>query len=170
MSNRLKVFKKTLPLKNFITSGGTWNFVTNAGIPYISKTVADTTTLILIPIDVPQSHESGQGVKLKSLDIPIRVATEDLDSTPVVTLYRRNMDAVTGATADMVASTITCTTAGATVTKDANDRLITLTVDSPALDYDTDAKLSYFATLRLNAKDSSAIRVYDAIAYFEVPV
>jgi len=170
MSNKLKLFKMKIPCKNFVTSGGTFTAVAGTGIPYLSKTAANTTSMIAIPIPILQGHESGQGVKLKSVEIPIRLATANADSAPTVTLYRQNMLAVAGASADITASALTTTLTGATVTADANDRLLTCTVDSPALDYDTEDKAGYVANLRINAGTSTALRVYDAIAYFEVPV
>lgn len=169
MSHRLKGYKVNVPINSARFSSGTWTFFTNSGVPYISKTAAVTASRLSLPITIP-SVDGEHGVKLKSVEIPIRVATADLDSAPIVTIYRRNMLAVAGATADLTASAITATTTGATVTSDAQDRLLTVTVDSPALDYTTEDKATYSIDLYINPDSGSLVRVYDAIAYFEVTV
>lgn len=168
MADMLRPHKVPIPVKSFITSGGTWNFNGNTGIPYLSHTAADDSPVLTIPIPAPSSHEAGQGSKLTSIDIPIRATTQNFDTVPTVVIYRRNMLALTDATVDLTATTIPCTVTGATVTADANDRLITATVTTPALDYDTEDKASYYAVLSLDAGTATVLNVYDAIAYYQV--
>lgn len=164
----LQAFKVPINIGAMMTSGGTYALRINAGIPYLSKTAADDTTGIYIPIPIP-SVDGQHGAKLKSIEVPIRVSGQNLDATPSVNLYRRNMLAVAAAGTNLTASAITGTTTGATLTAAATDRLITFTVTDPALDYDTEDKASYCLRLGVNAGATSALRVYEALAYFEIP-
>lgn len=161
--------KKEVGIGNMFVSTGTWTRVTNAGLPYYSKAAAAETSKVVIPI--PATNGAAEnGLYLTSIDVPIRVATANLVSVPTATLYRRKTSlAVAAAGVNMVASSITGTSTGAKLTAAATDRLLTFSVTTPAYDYSTDAKCTYNLELKFNAATTSAIRVYDAIAYFSVP-
>lgn len=170
MTNQLTKYKNRVPIGSMFTSTGTWTRVTNSGIPYYSKSAAAETAKVTIPIQA-LSADGAFGGQLTTIDIPVRVATANLVSAPTLTVYRRNASlAVTGAGTNMTASSVTGTLTGATITAAATDRLLRFTVTTPALDYGTDSKADYVAELTLHAATTSAIRVYDAIAYFQTTV
>lgn len=170
MTDKLKNYKVTISAADIKNSGGTFGFNGNSGIPYLSKTAGADTPALWFPLIAPSAHESGQGLKLKSIEIPIRATTQNFNTTPTFTIYRRNMLALSDASVDNTASTLPCTLTGATVTANAKDRLLTISVTTPALDYDTEDKACYWGKLALDAGTSTALRIYDAIAYYEVTV
>lgn len=162
------VVEKQLPISvkqmNFAT--GTWTFNNSSGLVFMSKGAADETSTVTIPVHIPRSTAQF-GTKLKSVKVPIRVATADLDAAATADIHRIDMDAVvSGATGDAAAVAITETDNGV-VTADANDRLFTVTITSPDWDYSTEATATYVVTLTLNAATTSAIRVYDAYAVYD---
>lgn len=162
-------YKKELPVGSMFTSTGTWTRVTNSGLPYYSHGAAAETTKVVIPIPAP-SGSAETGLQLTSIDVPVRVATANLVSVPTATLYRRKSSlAVAAAGTNMVASSVTGTVTGAKLTAAATDRLLTFTVTTPAFDYATDSKMTYNLELKFNCATTSAVRVYDAIAYYSVP-
>lgn len=169
MPYQAKAEKVLIPNKIMVFSTGTWTHLTNTGIPYASKAAAAGTSKILIPISLP-SKDGQYGIKLTAIKVPIRVATAALVSTPTAELYKREMLAVAGASADIVASTITITSTGLTLTADAQDRLTTHTISSTEWDYSSSYDIDYNLILTMNAATTSAIRIYDAIAYYEVLV
>lgn len=170
MPNVLTSFKRQTPIQPSDASTGTWSRTTNSGLPFISKSAAAAVSLIAFPLPV-ESRAGEFGAQLDGIDIPVRIATANLVSTPTLTVYRRNASlAATGAGTNMTASTIAGTLTGATVTAAATDRLLRWTRTTPAIDYSSDAKADYVAVLRLNAATTTAIRIYNAITYFSVPV
>lgn len=161
----LKPFKKKISVGQMLFSTGTWTRTTNTGIPVATKTAGAETTKVSIPIDCI-SQDGQFGVKLTSIKVPIRMATAALVSTPTAVLYKRNNIAVAAGTTNLVASTVTTTATGLTVTTAATDRLITVTVTTPALDWDSTSDEDYNLQLTFNCATTSALKVYDAVAYF----
>lgn len=166
MSETLK--NRTLPISvkqmNFAT--GTWTYTYASGIEKMRKTATDETATVTIPIHIPRQSDQ-HGVKLKSIDVMIRVATADLDAVPGCTLYRQDFDlVVAGATGDQAAVAVTTTDNGV-VTADAQDRLLTITVTNPALDYGTETTCAYLLELTFNAAASTVVDVYKAFAKYE---
>jgi hypothetical protein len=167
MTNKLDTFIHPIPIGEMFASTGTWSTITNSGVPYLSKAAAAHTTKVMIP--VPALGQSGLGGRaLTKVEVPVRVATAALVSTPTATLYRRNNAAVAAAGTDMAASTVTTSKTGLTTTAAATDRKITVTVSTPALD--TTNNYSYFLQLTFNTATTTALRVYDAIAFYQLPV
>ncbi len=155
--------------KTFNFATGTWTYSANSGIPFLSKSAADETSTVTIPVMLP--FMSGQfGVKLKAIKVPIRIATANLDAVIAGTLFRTNYYlAATGGGVDMTATSVSITETGAEVTAAATDRLYTVTISNPDWVHTSTVNLvGYQLSLVLNAATTSAIRVYDAIAVFEV--
>lgn len=171
MPNESLKKKQVIPVKSMITSVGTWTAYTNTGIPYIllATTASARTPTVSIPIEI-DSTDGQHGVKLTSIEIPVRFGIANLATAPTLTLYRRNMLAVAGAGTNLSASSITGTKTGLTATKATTDRLLTFTVTTPALDYTTEDKASYALQLWFSTGASTTVRIYDAIAYYDIPV
>jgi hypothetical protein len=158
-----------LPVGTYITSTGTWTRVTNSGLPYYSKTAAAETAKVVIPVAVDKGALE-TGTQLTSIAVPVRVATANLVSVPTATLYRRKTSlAVAGAGTNMTASSVTGTVTGAKLTAAATDRLLTFTITTPGWDYSYDPATTYNLELSFHAATTTAIRVYDAVAYYSVP-
>ena len=88
-------------------STGTWTRVTNSGNPYITKSAAAATSKIstVLPIE---SRANEYGALVTGIDLLVNVATANLVSTPVVTVYRRNLSkATTAAAANLTAAIVT---------------------------------------------------------------
>lgn len=129
------------------------------------KTAGDTTSTIDIPIALPR-RAGEHGIKLTGLAIAYRSTTEALDAVPTLTLYRQDYDlVVAGATGDVVATTV-ATTGDAVVTADAQDRLMTFTVDTPEWDYGSETRCTYFARLTINAGANAVVSVLGAFALY----
>lgn len=165
-----KIHEMTLPISvkqmNFAT--GTWTYASNSGIPYVAKNAADETSVVTIPIMLP-ALRGEIGVKLKSIEVPLRITTADLDAVIAGTLYRTNSYlAVAAGGVDITATSIAITEAGTSVTAAATDRLYVATIPTPDWDFtSTRTKQSYQLNLSLNAGAASIIRVYDAAAIYE---
>jgi len=139
-----------------------------SGLEYYAKSAADETGTYAIPITIPRSLEA-KGVRITKVELPVRVAVANLDADMTPKLYRQNMLAVAGASADITATEITSTNDfAAATTFDANDRLCTLTVTTPADDLATQGKCSYSLEIPvINAAAGTTIRIYPAIVYYE---
>ncbi len=150
---------------NFAT--GTWTYSANSGNPFYSKGAADETATVTIPIKLPLLRGE-VGVQLDKIELGIRIATADLDAVLAGTLTQANhYKAVAAAGVNMDTTAVTITETGASVTNAATDRLYTATVSSPALTYtSTVTAVSWELQLVINAGATSAIRVYDALAYY----
>lgn len=159
------------PITQMIFTTGTWTNTQSSGAVYAAKTAADNTPVITIPITPPGGRRADQfGTKLTKIEIPYRATTADLDAVPGAVLYRSDEDlVVAGATGDVSVATVTTTNDGV-VTADANDRLLTVTVTSPAYDYDTEAKCTYNLVLTMNCAAGTVLWIYAAKAYFEALV
>jgi hypothetical protein len=155
-----------IPLQTMYFATGTWTLTNTSGMIYMLKTATDETSTIITPIHLPRRTAS-HGVKLKSIKIPVRVTTADLDAAPSSVLYRNDFDlVVAGASGDAAAATITETEDGS-LTADAQDRLYTITVTSPDWDYDTEATCDYTLVTTVNAAATSVVRVYAPIAVYD---
>ncbi len=165
----LKMHQMILPIscKVFNFATGTWTYAANSGNPYFSKGAADETAVVTIPILLPLMRGE-VGVQLDKIEVPLRIATADLDAVVAGTLTQANYyKAVAAAGTNMDTTAVTITETGAQVTAAATDRLYTATISSPALTYtSTVTAVGWQLSLSLNAGATSAIRVYDALAYY----
>lgn len=144
---------------------GTWTNTFASGRSSNVKTAGDTTSTIDIPIPLPR-RAGEHGVKLTGLDIAYRNTTADLDAVPTLTLYRQDYDLVTSEAGNDVVATTIATTGNAVVTTDADDRLMTFTVNAPQWDYGSETRCTYFARLTINAGASSVVSVLGAFAKY----
>lgn len=154
-----------IPHQQMTFTTGTWTDTFASGRSSMVKTAGDTTSTIDIPISLPR-RVGEHGVKLKSIDIAYRNTTADLDAVPTLVLYRQDYDLVTSAAGDDVVATTIATTGDAVVTADADDRMMTFTVDDADWDYDAEARCTYFARLTVNAGASSVVSVLGAFVNF----
>jgi hypothetical protein len=165
------ISEKLLPIsvKNMDFNTGTWTFASNSGVPKVSKSAAAETTVVTIPIMIPR-QDAQYGAKLKSIKVPLRVTTANLSSTPTITLYQTNRyKAVAAGNVDIDATTI-ASSHDAVVTASANDRLITVTVTSPAFENAAGAvnDISYQLVLSIPCAAGSVLSIYDAAAVIEL--
>lgn len=144
---------------------GTWTDTFSSGRSSNVKTAGDTTSTIDIPIPLPR-RAGEHGTKLTGLAIAYRNTTADLDEVPTLTLYRQDYDLVTSSAADDVVATTIATTGDAVVTADADDRLMTFTVDDPQWDFGSETRCTYFARLTINAAETSVVSVLGAFAKY----
>lgn len=145
---------------------GTWTPTFSSGSSFSLKTATAETSNIYIPLSLERNSRF-RGVRLKSIDLYVRITTADLSSAPTLTLFRRDYDAVVaGATGDATVVTVP-TTNNAVVTADANDRLWTVTVTNPEWDLDTEAEATYMLQVTLPCAASTVVRFYHATAVFE---
>lgn len=153
-------------LKDLNIATGTWTYTNTSGLLYMLKTAADETSVITFML--PFARRSDQfGVKLKSVEIPLRVITADLDAAPTAVIYRNDFDlVVAGATGDAATVTIPTTDNGV-VTADSNDRMLTITVTSPDWDFTTEAKCNYTCSLSLNCAATTVVRIYPPVVNYE---
>lgn len=165
----LKAHQMILPVsvRSFNFATGTWTYSANSGIPFYSKGAADETAVVTVPIKLPVMRGE-VGVQLDKIEIPLRIATADLDAVLAGVLTRCNhYKAVTAAGTNIDTTAVTITETGTAVTNAATDRLYTATVSSPAFSYDgTVTAVSWELQLTINAGATSAIRVYDALVYY----
>jgi hypothetical protein len=157
--------KKFIPHQKMTFTTGTWTDTFSGGRSSNVKTAGDTTSTVDIPIDLPR--RSGEhGVKLTSLQVAYRCTTAALDAAPSLVLYRQEYDLVTAAAdGDVVAATV-ATTGDGVVAADAQDRIVTFTVDEPDWDYSTEGSCTYFARLTLDAGASSVVSVLGAFVNY----
>lgn len=161
-------FQLPISCKQFNFATGTWTYAANSGNPYFAKTATDETSTVTIPIMLPfMSNEFG--VKLKSIKVPLRITTADLDAVVAGTLTRTNYyKAVAAAGTNMDTTAVTITETGTAVTAAATDRLYTATISSADWVYSsTITVVGYQLNISLNAGASTIIRVYDAIAVYD---
>lgn len=168
-----KKIRKFIPLTDLNFSAGTWAYTIASNIHSQNKSAADTTTVMSIPITMPSGRDF-YGAKLEGFSVVAEVSTADLDAVPSATLQRQDYDAVdtTASATSLVAKTSIDITAGAgcVVTADAQQRLWSWTVDSPAADYDTEQAAQYIAEVTINAGASSVVKIFGAYADFIVLV
>lgn len=162
------VKQQQLPVKTYDLNTGTWTFTQSSGIYYASKTAAAETTVVSIPIAIPRL-DNQYGIRLKSINIPVRVGTADLSSAPTITLYQQNLGVPTNATPANITATTIPSTNNAVVTNNAADRLWTVTVTTPTLENAAGAvpDQSYLLVLSIPCATTTALRVYDATAIYE---
>lgn len=159
----------TIPISLHVPGTATnWTKTYSSGLEYYYKSANDETGSYAIPISIPRSLEA-KGIKITKVELPVRVAVANLDADMAPKLYRQNMLAVAGASVDITATEITSTNDfNAATTFDANDRLLTLTVTTPADDLAVQAKCSYSLEIpAINAAAGTTIRIYPAIVYYE---
>jgi hypothetical protein len=165
-----KAHEISLPLsvKSFGLTTGTWTLTqSNSGIPKASKSAADETTTISIPIVIPRL--SGEfGVRLKKILLPYKATTANFDAVPVTNLYKTNLyKATSGAAANVDATAVSVSNDGV-VTASANDRLLTITVSAPDFDYATGVThVNYNLDVVLDCAAGTVLTVYDAIAVYD---
>lgn len=154
-----------IPASTYKCTTGTWTLTDSSGVLYQLKTATDETSTVTIPIIIPFMRGEF-GAKLKSIEVPLRITTADLDAVVAGTLVRVNdYKAVAAAGVNIDTTAVTITETGTAVTAAATDRLYTATVSSPAWVYSsTITKVHYALTLSLNAAASTVIRVYGATA------
>lgn len=161
-------FIHTVPLKAITTSTGTWATPFSSGIQYLSKSAASETTTVFIPIEPPRRSDMS-GVQINTINVPIRVATDSLTSAITATLFRINDNAaIASGTGNVVATALTTTDNASTLGTgiDADDRLLTVTVSTPSLDYSVDDAITYSLVLTVVALTATSLRVYSPKVYF----
>ncbi len=162
-----RTYRQPLPLALHMFATGTWTFTANTGIGYWGKSAANETSVLTLPISLP--FISGeQGVKLRSIELRHRIATQDLDAVLAGTLYRRNLY-LAAADTDITATTITGTETGAEVGSDAQDQPpYIFTITDPAWVYSSTITLvDYQFSLSINCGTSTAFRLYSAVAVYD---
>ncbi len=155
-------------LKDINTSAGTWTYTESSGQVTLDKTAADNTPIITFPLLIPRRNDQF-GVRLKSIIIPYRNTTTNLDAEITASIVRNEYDAVvTGATGDIAVATVASTHDGS-VTADANDRRMVITVTSPDWDYATEALCVYVAKITIDAAAGSVLRLgFPVVVYDEL--
>lgn len=152
-----------VPLKDINATVGTWALTLASNILSLDKSAADNTSVLHIPVNVPRRADF-YGVQITGVNVFAVVTTADLDAAPTLVLSRQDYDLVdaTASATSAVSATTIATTAGAgvVVTADANDRLWSFAVDSPAADYGTEVKCDYHAVLTINAAATSVVKIY----------
>lgn len=152
-----------VPLKDINATVGTWTLTLASNLLSLDKTAADNTSVLHIPVNIPRRADF-YGVQLTAVNVFALVTTADLDAAPTMVLSRQDydlVDATASATSAVTATTIATTAgAGVVVTADADYRLWSFTVNSPAADYATEAKCDYHAALTINAAAGSVVKIY----------
>lgn len=155
-----------ISIKKMDFATGTWTFNQSSGVVFMSKSAADETSTITIPIHIPRRNDQ-YGARLKEIKFPYRATTANLDAVPSVTLYRNEFDlVVAGATGDAAATAVTTTNDGV-VTANAKDRLLTITVSSPEWDFSTESLATYTLVLGFNCGATTVLRAYSAFAIYD---
>jgi len=154
-----------IPHQLMTITTGTWTDTFASGRSSAVKTAGDTTSTIDIPIPLPR-RAGEHGVKLTGIDIAYRNTTEALDAVPTLVLYRQDYDLVTSEAGDDVVATTIATTGNAVVTADADDRIMTFTVDEPEWDYGSETRCTYFAHLTINAGANSVLSILGAFVKY----
>jgi len=147
---------------------GTWTLTNSSGILFQLKTATAETSVISIPI-LLERRDGEIGVKLTSVEVPLRITGADLSGVVAGTLYRVNMKAVTTPGTNIDTTTLTITETGTSVTLNAADRLYTATISSPAYDFSTQDECSYQLDLSLPCAASTVVRAYGAIVHYARP-
>lgn len=147
---------------------GTWTLTNSSGILYQLKTATAETSVISIPLNV-ERRDGEIGVKITSVEVPLRITGADLSGVVAGTLYRVNMNAVTTPGTNITATALTITETGTSVTLNAADRLYTATITTPAYDFATQDECSYQLDLSLPCAASTVVRAYGAIIHYALP-
>jgi hypothetical protein len=157
-----------IPPSLYKITTGTWTLTSSSGILYQLKTATDETSTVSIPIALP-AYAGEFGQKLKSIEVPLRITTADLDAVIAGTLYRVNdYLAVAAAGVDITATSVTITETGAAVTAAATDRLYTATISSPDWVYtSTLTKVHYQLDISLNCGATTVVRAYGATVNYD---
>jgi hypothetical protein len=163
-----KEFRIAVPISNMYQSGtGTFTKITaqnNSGVSYLSKTAATGTFYNEFEIPGLPIVQAEYGVDLLKIEVPVRIATQNLNSAPIFSLYRESMVAVTGGGTNITASSVGITVVD-TGTFLATDRLFTITVTSPASDFGiTDP--AYTMSCKFNCGTSTVLRLYKPRVYY----
>lgn len=168
MAYNTMVKQQQLPVKTYDLNTGTWTFTQSSGIYYAGKSAAAETTVASIPIAIPRL-DNQYGIRLRAINIPVRVGTADLSSAPTITLYQQNLGVPTNGTPANVTATTIATTNNALVTNNAADRLWTVTVTTPALENAAGAvpDQSYLLVLSIPCAAGTVLRIYDATAVYD---
>jgi hypothetical protein len=157
-----------IPPSLYKITTGTWTLTSTSGIIYQLKTATAETSVISIPISIPDLS-SEFGTKLKSIKVPLRITTADLSGVAAGSLYLINdYKAVAAAGVNIDTTAVTITEAGTAVTAAATDRLYTATITTPAWDYtSTVTDKHYQLDLSLPCAASTVVRAYGAWAIFD---
>lgn len=162
------LYTVNIPVTTMKFTTGTWTTSTTSGILSATKTATAETAVVSIPICVPR-RDGEIGMKLNSIDVPLRITTADLAGVLAGTLYRVNQNAVNTPGTNITASTLTITETGTSVTANAADRLYTATISIPAYDFTTQDECYYQLDLSINAASTTVVKVYSAVAKFARP-
>lgn len=160
--------KLYIPPSNYRITTGTWTLTSVSGIMYQLKTAGAETSVISIPI--PASYLGGEfGLKLKAIDVPLRITTADLSSAIVGSLFLVNdFKAVTGAGTNIDTTAVTITETGAAVTAAATDRLYTATISTQSFFVtSTVVEGHYQLDLSLVCPATTVVRAYGAHAIYD---
>lgn len=159
--------ERFIPHAAMIFTTGSWSNSYSAGLSSRLKSANAETTTVDVPISLSRRTDIG-GIKLNSVQLIYRATTADLSGAITVALHRQEFDlVVAGATGDVVAAAIATTNDGV-VTADANDRKLTVTVTSPALDLATETDCTYWLRVTFPCAAGTVLSVSGAIVNYEV--
>jgi hypothetical protein len=166
MSYASQIERLPLSITDMTFKTGTWTNTIDVGQNFATKTAATEFSVIIMPFDIPR-RGNFRGAKLTSLELFYRVAAANLTAVPVVTLYRRDTDAVVATATGQVAIVTIPTTNDGVVTASSNDRLLNVTVTNPDWDFETKNKAVYQLEVGFNCAATTVLRAYSATAIYE---
>ena len=103
---------KQVPLSDIISTVGTWTLAVASNLWSLNKTAADNTSVLCIPLEVPQNSEIGAGSIINSVVISYSVATDVLTDM-TASAYKTTINAE--GTAPTVAQVNSSATFGKTI-------------------------------------------------------
>lgn len=150
-----------VPFANLNFSAGTWALTDATNVFTIDKTAADNTTVVRFVLPLPRRSDI-YGVKINGIYLPAFVTTANLDAAPTIALYRQDysaVDATASATSVITSTAITLTAgAGLVVTADADPRLWSATVTTPAVD-SSFTRCVYVCEITIDAGASTVVKL-----------
>jgi len=151
----------SVPLQLVTPTVGTWAMAVAANIWTLNKTAADNTSVLKIPLDVPQNSQVNAGAKISSIDIYYINATANLEAVSAK-IYKINLPAAGGVVA---ASEIASGVAGNLLTQ--AQQKMTITPTAPF--FLTNAEKA-FAELTIDAAAGSVIKIQAIVVNYTLRV
>ena len=155
------------PLLSVVPTVGTWAMAVASNVWTLNKTAGDNTSVLKIPMLLPENGAAGKGAKLTSVDIWWSNATADVDALSAV-LYKSTLPAQAGS---LTAASVTTSydtghdTAAERITQAQHK--MTLTVTTPAW---VDDDEEYFVELTVDAAAGSVVKLQAARANYTLRV
>jgi hypothetical protein len=157
-------FSQKIPLSVITPTVGTWAMTVASNVWTLNKNAADDTSVLLIPIHLPQNSVALKGSKLASVDLWYSVGTAACDAVDAV-LQKITLPANGGS----APSVSTVTTSYDTGHDTAAERYavavhkLTLTITTPPWMDDDEI---YYVELTVNAAATSVVKLFAARANF----